>query len=175
MGKWTYSIPFLILFALLYLFWHELTSTPDQVTSSMVGETLPSFSLPSLQSSSTKFTNTELKGRVSLLTIWASWCEACAIEQPMLLKIANQYHVPIYSINYRDNREAALAWLDKNGNPFVKTGFDQSGEVAIDLGVYGTPETFVISPSGKIIYRHVGVINQKTWENVIYPIVETYQ
>ena len=111
---------------------------------------------------------------MSLLNVWATWCYACEIEAPMLLKIKTQYHIPIYSILYKDDPKEALLSLKKNGNPYVMIGLDRKGDTAIDLGVYGTPETFVISREGKIIYRHVGIINQTVWDSVLYPLIKKY-
>ena len=172
--KWI--VPFVILFALLGLLWRELFyAKPNELPSALVGEPIPHFSLPRLHEPTLQFTHLDLKGRVSLLTVWASWCYACTYEAPMLMKIKDEYHVPIYSIDYKDDPSDAIAWLKKYGNPFEITGTDQTGDVAIDLGVYGTPETFVITAEGKIIYRHVGVITQTVWDESLYPIIKQYQ
>lgn len=168
-------IPFILLFALISLLWRALFYTQANVLpSALIGETVPRFSLPNLLFPPAKFTQKELYGHVSLLNVWATWCYACQLEEPMLVKIKEQYHVPIYSIDYKDNADDARKWLENN-NPYVMTGDDREGDVAIDLGVYGTPETFVISPQGKIIYRHIGAIDQKTWDDVLYPLIKKYE
>lgn len=168
-------IPFIVLFALLALFWRGLFYTkPSELPSTLIGETIPNFRLPRLQQPQQFFTAADLKNEVSLLNVWATWCEACTQETEMLMKIKQTYHVPIYSIDYKDKPNDAIQWLKKYGNPYDITGSDLHGDVAIDLGVYGTPETFVISPDKKIIYRHIGVIDQKAWDEVLYPLIKQY-
>ncbi|OGT60219.1 MAG: hypothetical protein A3E85_01700 [Gammaproteobacteria bacterium RIFCSPHIGHO2_12_FULL_45_12] len=169
-------LPFAILFFLLILLWRELFATDShELPSPLIGETLPHFSLPNLGEPHVKLTPDDLKGHVSLLNVWATWCYACGTEHAMLMKISHQYHVPIYGIDYKDNHEDAVRWLTEKGNPYQKIGDDRNGDAAIDLGVYGTPETFVINPQGKIVYRQVGAINQATWDNILYPIIQQYE
>lgn len=169
-------IPFLILMLLLAFLWHELLSSQNaHASSGMVGEAVPAFSLPQLSNPKLKFTSTELPKKVVILNVWASWCSACKMEHDMLMKIKNQYHVPIYGILYKDDPSDALQWLIKKGNPYVNVGVDSMGDAAIDLGIYGTPESFVVSPDGKILYRQTGVIDQETWDSTIYPIIKRYE
>jgi len=169
------TIPFVLLFLLFSLLWHELYSASPRNASSLSGEPLPSFALPNLFNPQKTFSSQSLRGHVSLLNVWASWCSACNYEHPMLLWIKNNYHVPIYGIIYRDNADDAINYLNRKGNPFVAIGNDERGSVSVDLGIYGTPETFVISPEGRIVYRHLGVIDQRTWNNTIYPIIKKYE
>jgi cytochrome c biogenesis protein CcmG/thiol:disulfide interchange protein DsbE len=169
-------IPFVILFPLLALLSYELFFAQAEVLPSvLIGEQVPHFALPTIDSEYVFFKDDMLYGRVSLVNVWASWCEACAMEQAMLMKIKAQYHVPIYGIDYKDERKAARVWLRKHGNPYVIVGSDQHGDTAIDLGVYGTPETFVIAPDGKILYRYIGVLKQKDWDEVLYPLIRQYE
>jgi cytochrome c biogenesis protein CcmG/thiol:disulfide interchange protein DsbE len=175
MQRFKNTIPFILLFLLLGLLWHELYSvTPTKPSPSLVGEAIPTFALPELFESKKIVTQKDLMGRVGLLNIWASWCSACQMEHSMLMKIKNMYHIPIYGIVYRDEPAETRQWLEKHGNPYIFVGNDQNGEASVDFGIYGTPETFVISPEGRILYRHIGVINQETWDNTIYPIVKQY-
>jgi len=168
--------PFIILFALCGLLWRELFyARPSELPSALIGEAVPDFSLPDLYEPLKSFTPKDFNGRVALVNVWATWCYACALEQPLLMKIKEQYHVPIYSIDYKDNPKDAKQWLEKNGNPYVMTGSDLHGDTAIDFGVYGTPETFVISPAGKIVYRYVGAIDQNGWDEVLYPLIKKYE
>ena len=173
-NKW---IPFLFLFILLGMLGRELFSATSRPTtsSSLVGESLPIFNLPILNSPDKIFTQNELKGKVSLLNVWASWCSACRAEHAMLMTIKNTYHVPIYGILYKDNASNANDLLKKKGNPFVMIGDDFTGDVAIDFGIYGTPETYVISPEGKILYRHIGMMDYGVWKDEIYPIIKKYE
>lgn len=174
--KLKYILPFIILFALLALLTYELFySNPYELPSALVGEPVPPFELPLLGQSNVSITDKHLQGRAALLNVWATWCYACGVEHEMLMKIKEQYHVPIFSIDYKDNEEDAKTWLKEHGNPYIMIGNDSHGDVAIDLGVYGTPETFVINPEGKIIYRHIGVIDQKAWDEVLYPLIKKYE
>src|SRR5579883_890561 len=165
------AIPFLILFILLLLLWRELFySTPNELPSALIGEPVPHFQLSTLTPPMKTFTQNDLRGHVSLLNVWATWCSACGMEHPMLMKISRQYHVPIYGIAYKDDPADVKQWLEKSGNPYVLLGDDKNGDVAIDFGVYGTPETFVINAEGKIVYRYIGAIDQKAWDNTLYPL-----
>lgn len=167
--------PFFILFLLLALFWYELFySHKNTLPSALVGQNIPAFSLPTLTPPQ-QFVPDEVKGRVVLINVFASWCNACHVEADMLMKINQEYHIPIYGIAYKDKAEDVRNWLRKYGNPFVQIGLDATGNTAIDFGVYGTPETFVINQQGKIVYRHVGAIDQAAWDNVLYPLIQRYQ
>lgn len=168
-------IPFIVLAALLILLWQALfNSQPRVLPSAMVGENLPSFQLPTIAGKQ-QLSSKTFKGHVSLLTVWATWCEACRLEQPTLLAIQQRYHIPIYGIAYKSEAQDIRQWLRQNGNPFMIVANDVNGDAAIDLGIYGTPETFVISPAGKIVYRQVGAINAAVWNKVLLPIVRKYQ
>ena len=171
--KIKYILPLIFLVAVVALLWRELFySKPYELPSALIGENVPAFKLPLLQQPEKFFTEKNLVGHESLLNVWATWCYACQLEQSMLMKIKNQYHVPIYSIDYKDDPEKAMSWLENSGNPYIMTGDDKHGDTAIDLGVYGTPETFVINRAGKIIYRHIGVIDQQAWDDVLYPLIK---
>lgn len=163
------------IFLLLGFFGYELFHTkPHQMQSALISQPLPHFTLPSIGESAGVLSSQRLKGQVLLLNVWATWCSSCSMEHDMLMKINNKYHVPIYSILYKDERRNAMEWFKERGDPFVLTGDDKMGNVAIDLGVYGTPETFIISPQGNIVYRHVGIITQETWDQVLSPILKQY-
>lgn len=166
-------IPFIILFGLCILLYRELYyAHPEELPSTLIGHPIPAFTLNDLNKPQNKFTQKNLiNPQVSLLNVWATWCDACLYEHSMLMKIANQYHVPLYGILYKDNVVSAKQWLDTHGNPYISIGNDASGDVGIDLGVYGTPETFLIDNQGKIIYRHVGVINQENWDKILHPMI----
>lgn len=165
--------PFAILFTLLVLLaWELFYAKPSELPSALIGEEVPHFKLKNLFEGQPEFTDQALKGHVSLVNVWATWCYACGIEHEMLMKIKNDYHIPIYSIVYKDTVPEAIRWLNENGNPYVLSGNDYNGDVAIDFGVYGTPETFVINAQGKIIYRQIGVIDQKVWNDTLYPLIQ---
>lgn len=166
--------PFIIFLGLVVILGRELFyAKPNELPSALLGQNVPAFEVPTLLGQ-TKLTEKDLKGRVTLLNVWATWCYACSQEHEMLMKIKNQYRIPVYSLDYKDNPSDAKKWLRQLGNPYVLTGIDAKGDVAIDLGIYGTPETFVINKEGKIVYRHVGVITQQVWDEVLYPVVKKY-
>jgi len=177
MSKIKYVLPFIFLFALFALMWYELFYThPGELPSALIGQPLPNFSLARLDQPPLKFTQQQLAHKkVVLINFWASWCSACAAEHQMLLNISQNYHVPIYGINYKDNADDAKKWLQTHGNPYAMIGSDSSGNAGIDFGIYGTPETFVVTASRRIVYRQIGAIDQQTWDNVIYPLVQKYE
>jgi len=165
--------PFLILFVLTGLLaWELFYSHPNERPSALTGEIVPPFMANNLYPSLPPLSEKIFKGKITLLNVWATWCEACSMEHKMLMKIKNTYHIPIYSLIYKDDPKKARHWLDENGNPYNLIGNDDKGDIAIDLGVYGTPETFVINQEGKIIYRYIGAIDQKSWNDILYPLIK---
>ena len=165
-----YLLKNFLLLSLFFVLQNTLFASPLKKT----GYPLPSFNLPSLFDNHTRFTNQDLKGHVALLNIWASWCDACRAEHAILMKIKNQYHVPIYGINYKDNEDNARNWLKIAGNPYILIGVDQEGVVADRLDVYGTPETYLIDTEGKIRYRYLGALDENTWKTVLLPLMKQY-
>ncbi len=166
-----YLLPLGLFAALLILLGIGLTLNPREVPSPLVGRPAPTFTLPRLDDPETPFDSTErLRGRVSLFNVWASWCVACRQEHPFLMHLARQ-GVTIYGLDYKDTREAGLQWIERLGNPYRAVAFDTDGKVAIDWGVYGVPETFVIDKQGVIRYKHIGPITPKDWEEKLGPLV----
>jgi len=164
------SIPFIILFVLLSLLCREIYSANYMPSK----DPLPAFSLPLLNNPDKSLTQHDLKGHVSLINVWASWCSACKYEHSLLMKIKNSYGIPIYGILYRDDASDALKYLNRHGNPYTVIGNDESGDVGMSLEIYGTPETYVVDPNGQIIYRQVGAMSEQLWNVVIYPMVKQY-
>ncbi|KTD65505.1 DsbE family thiol:disulfide interchange protein [Legionella spiritensis] len=168
--RWRF-IP-LVLFVLMALFfWRGLSLDPKKLPSSRIGQALPAFQLPVLGEPDSSFTSEEMKGQVALLNVWASWCAACVDEQVFLLRLARE-GVPIYGLNYKDDSQNAQRWLTEWGNPYRAIAEDKSGRVAIDLGVYGAPETFLVDKMGIIRYRHAGVLDETTWQKDVLPLVK---
>ena len=166
-------IPFAILFLLVVVLAYELFyAKPHELPSALIGQAVPAFSVPELNHPKERLTERQFAQHVMLLNVWASWCEACQSEAGMLMKITQHYHVPLFGLVYKDKPDAAKKWLKENGNPYLAIGNDASGDVAIDLGVYGTPETFVINKAGQIIYRHIGPIDQTAWDKTLYPLIQ---
>lgn len=167
-------IPCIILLALFSFYWPRL-KMQQQPPSILLKQPLPAFSLPNLLLPNHTVTEKNLRGQVSLLNIWASWCYACQMEAPLLMKIKQDYRIPIYGIVYRDDAEEAKKWLSKHGNPYRIIADDKQGKITTTFGLYATPETYVISTEGSILYRHIGVIDERTWNNDIYPLIQRYQ
>ena len=149
-----------------------LTLNPREVPSPLVGKPAPDFSLPQLYDQEKVFSSKELTGKVWLLNFWASWCSGCKTEHPVLMRIAESGEVPIYGMDYKDQREEALTWLRQWGNPYPVIAMDESGRVGIDYGVYGVPETYVIDKQGVIRYKQIGPLDDDTVATKILPLVK---
>jgi cytochrome c biogenesis protein CcmG/thiol:disulfide interchange protein DsbE len=150
-----------------------LTRDPSTLPSALVGKPAPEFALPPLPGRDGEggLSRADLGGEPMLVNVFASWCVPCRIEHPMLNRLAEQ-GVTIHAINYKDRPEDAKAWLAELGDPFRRVGSDRDGRVAIEWGVYGVPETFVIDKDGRIAYRHVGPLQARDLERTILPLIE---
>ncbi len=157
--------------ALVILLGVGLNLNPRDVPSPLVGKPAASFSLPVL-GTDRKFGPEEMKGKVWLLNVWASWCVSCRVEHPLLVELAGSGAVPIVGLNYKDKRDEALAWLAKHGDPYVVSIVDAQGLVGIDWGVYGVPETFVVDKQGVIRLKHVGPVTPEVLREQILPLVK---
>lgn len=165
------SFPFLLFLSLCFLFWRGLHLDPKHLPSAKLGQPLPDIRLSQLDNPENSRPLSSIKGEVALLNVWASWCAACTEEQVMLLELARN-NVPLYGLNYKDKPSDARQWLKTWGNPYRFILSDTEGQAAMDLGVYGAPETFVIDKQGKIRYRHVGVLDSNVWSSEIQPLME---
>ena len=157
--------------ALVVLLGVGLTLNPREVPSPLIGKAAPPFELPLLQDEQKKFASREMLGKVWLLNVWASWCEPCLQEHPVISALAKTLPAPVVGLNYKDARENALPWLQRNGNPFYQTVFDGSGRIGIDYGVYGVPETYVIDKKGIIRYKRIGPVTPEIVQKKIEPLV----
>jgi len=169
-----FALPLAFL-ALLVLLGVGLGLNPREVPSPLVGKPVPEFNLERLRFPEANLATADLKGKVSLVNFWATWCEGCRVEHPLLVRMANETGIPIYGINYKDERTAAVRWLDALGDPYTASGYDQRGTVGLDLGVYGLPETFVVGPDGVIVYKHIGPITPEAWRETLAPLVRSLQ
>ena len=165
-------IPFFIFLVMLVLFGRGLALDPHQLPSTQIGKLIPAFKLNTLDNQ--LLTSESLMGHVSLLNVCASWCMSCADEQVVLLQLASE-GVAIYGLNYKDTTDNAKQWLTEWGNPYRQIGEDVDGKVAINLGVYGAPETFLIDKQGMIRYRHVGALTQAVWEKEFLPQIRSLE
>ncbi|MBI3507048.1 MAG: DsbE family thiol:disulfide interchange protein [Proteobacteria bacterium] len=164
----------LAVFAILaaYLGW-GLTRDPQLVPSALIDRPVPEFALPAVAGIDRPgLASATLKGDVSLVNVFASWCPPCRIEHPILVRLAREGDVPVYGINYKDRAEDARRWLGELGNPYRAIGWDFENRVAVDWGVYGAPETFVVDRRGTIRYRHVGAITPDLLDNTLLPMVK---
>ena len=162
----------LAIFALLVAFLYRgLSMDPKLVPSPLIGKPAPAFTLPRLDDPSATISNTDLKGKVTLLNVWATWCVSCRQEHETLVELAKTGQVDIYGLNYKDNRQDAKRWLAQFGNPYIANAFDGSGRVAIDWGVYGAPETFIIDRNGIIRHKHIGPLTVDIINREILPLV----
>ena len=152
--------------------WRGLSLHPSDVPSPLIGKRAPRLQLPLLLNTHLISLNKELKGHVTLLNVWASWCVACSEEHDLLLHIAKNKNFELWGLDYKDNPEAAVSWLERKGNPYQKVLLDKQGLTAIDWGVYGTPETFVIDKQGIIRYKQVGPILADDWQNIFLPLIQ---
>lgn len=166
-----YLLPLAVFVVLVGVFAVGLTRDPKEVPSPLVNQQAPTFSLPRVAQPDEQLSDLDLKGEVSLLNVWASWCVACRTEHPFLMKLAREGAIPLYGLDYKDTRPNALRWLDQFGNPYRASAFDESGEVGIDWGVYGVPETFVLDRAGVIRHKQIGPITPEIWEKEIAPLI----
>ena len=148
---------------------------PREIPSPLINKAAPAFQLPQLHQPDKTFSQQDMKGKVWLLNVWASWCVSCRQEHPLLMDLAKSNVVPIYGLNYKDPREDALAWLKELGDPYVLSVADRNGRVGIDYGVYGVPETFVIDKEGAIRYKQIGPVTPEALRDKILPLVKALQ
>ena len=148
-----------------------LNRDPREVPSPLVGKPAPAFQLPQLTAPQKTFSPADMKGRVWLLNVWASWCVSCREEHPLLVELARAKSVPLIGMDYKDQPLDALQTLRQQGNPYDLTAVDQDGRIGIDYGVYGVPETYVIDKAGTIRYKQIGPITREGLEKKILPLV----
>lgn len=149
-----------------------LTRDPTVLPSTLIDRPVPTFSLPPVRTRTLGLSSADLEGEVSLVNVFASWCTACRLEHPVFLRLKAEGVVPIHGIDDKDRPEDAAAWLDSLGDPYTRTGADRDGRVAIDWGVYGVPETFVVDRDGRIAFKQVGPITPEVYTNTIAPLLE---
>ncbi|MBI3903295.1 MAG: DsbE family thiol:disulfide interchange protein [Nitrosomonadales bacterium] len=165
-------VAFLILAAFLY---KGLSLNPREVNSPLIDKPAPAFSLPQLHDPAKSFSAEEMKGKVWLLNVWASWCVSCREEHPVLVELSKQNIVPIYGLDYKDNRADGEGWLTRGGDPYTLSVSDMDGRVGIDYGVYGVPETYLIDKQGIIRYKEIGPVTTEKLRDVILPKVAELQ
>ena len=146
---------------------------PREVPSPLVGKPAPAFELPILQQPDKRFVPADMRGKVWLLNVWASWCVSCRDEHPVLLELSKRKVMPILGLNYKDKDENAAAWLKQFGNPYDLSAVDADGRIGIDYGVYGVPETYLIDADGVIRYKQIGPVTPAVLEQKILPLAQS--
>ena len=159
-----------IFVALVVLLAAGLGLNPREVPSPLIGKPAPAFELPLLAAPDRTFSQKDMLGKVWVLNVWASWCAPCLIEHPQISRLAAA--APVVGLNYKDAREDALPWLARNGNPYQLSVYDANGRIAIDYGVYGVPETYIIDRQGVIRYKRIGPITPEILKEKIEPLLK---
>lgn len=164
-------IPLLIFLIMVIFLWIGLSRDPREIPSPLIGKPAPAFELPSLQGSGEPTGPARFQGRVFLVNVFASWCASCRDEHPVLNALKTSQSLPILGLNYKDQPDAAAQWLARHGNPYEAVALDTLGRAAIDWGVYGVPETFVVDQKGLIRLKHTGPVTAEVLEREILPLV----
>jgi cytochrome c biogenesis protein CcmG/thiol:disulfide interchange protein DsbE len=170
MRRWLYLLPVAVFALMAAGFYVGLSRDPDVLPSPLIDEPAPPFDLPPLPGSDKGFSAADLKGGVSLVNVFASWCVPCREEHTVLSAFAALKRVPVYGIDYKDKSKAAAEWLAELGNPYTLIGADD-GQAGIAWGVYGVPESFLVDGAGRIRYKHVGPLTQADIDKQILPLV----
>ncbi|MBC8029558.1 MAG: DsbE family thiol:disulfide interchange protein [Pyrinomonadaceae bacterium] len=168
-----YAIPLVIFLVIAGFLASRLRDgyDPRILPSVLIGKPAPDFQLPELRDPTKKFSPKDLRGKVWLLNVWGAWCFGCRQEHPFLMELSKDGTLPIYGLDWNDKREAALSMLAELGDPYVLSGFDPDGRVAVDYGVTGAPETYLIDKQGVIRYKEVGQLTPEIMQNKILPLV----
>ena len=170
--KAKFLIPLLAFGVLVVFLAIGLGLDPRDVPSPLINKPAPAFKVPQLENPEAQFSPEELKGKVWILNVWASWCVSCREEHPVLMELARTNIVPVVGLDYKDQRKDGLNLLKRSGNPYSIIAFDADGRVGIDYGVYGVPESYVIDKQGMIRYKHTGPITMEALQKTILPLVQ---
>jgi cytochrome c biogenesis protein CcmG/thiol:disulfide interchange protein DsbE len=166
-----YLLPLAAFLGLVVFLALGLRLDPREVPSPLIDKPAPAFATESLARPEATLSRDELRGKVWLLNVWASWCVACREEHPVLVEFSRRATVPVYGLNYKDKREDGMKWLRQFGNPYTESLYDPQGRVGLDYGVYGVPETFVIDRAGVVRYKHVGPITPEFLHDTLEPLL----
>jgi len=168
---WKFLLPFAAFVALVVLFAFGLNPKRDihALPSPLIGRPAPEFALTDVLDASKVVSNSTLQGQVYILNVWGTWCVACREEHEALLEIAQQHVVPIIGLDWKDERDRAKQWLEQLGNPYQAVAFDHDGRTAIEWGVYGAPETYLVDRQGRVIYKFISPITRQVWDHEFLP------
>ena len=163
--------PLALFFVLAAFLAVGLKRDPREVPSPLIDKPAPAFTIPQLAAPAKAFSPADMKGRVWLLNVWASWCVACRVEHPVLVELSRSGVVPIIGLDYKDTRAEGLKFLAQHGDPYLLSASDTDGRVGIDFGVYGVPETFLIDQAGVIRYKQIGPLTPEALQQRILPLI----
>jgi cytochrome c biogenesis protein CcmG/thiol:disulfide interchange protein DsbE len=171
MRRLLFIAPVAAFLVLIGVFFLGLQRDPTLLPSMLIGKPVPAFNLAPVRPGDQGLTTADLGGEPVLLNVYASWCVACRVEHPMLMRLRAE-GVPIHGVDWKDEPEAGNKWLVDRGDPYIRVGNDRSGRAGIDMGVSGVPETFVVDKQGRVRYRHTGAISEDDWEHKIGPLMQ---
>jgi len=167
-----YFIPATVFVVLLAVFWVGLHRDPRVVPSPLIGKPAPTFQLPTVEDPARNVGTADFAGQIYVLNVWGTWCGGCREEHDTLLAIKRENLVPIVGLNWKDDRELAKQWLTQLGDPYVATAYDPEGRVGIDWGVYGAPETFLVSREGVVLFKHIAPLTMEVWQREFVPRIK---
>jgi len=170
-----YFLPLLVFLGISVYFAIGLGKDPREIPSALIDKPVPQFELPPLVEDLPGLASADFGGEVVMVNVFASWCIPCRIEHPLITRLADDGILPVYGINYKDEKADAIAWLDELGNSYARIGWDLSGRVGIEWGVYGVPESYIVGKQGRIRYKHVGPISREALNETILPIIRELQ
>lgn len=173
--KLSYLLPLCLFGLIAVILWRGLSLNPSLVPSPLLSQKAPDFSLPSLFNPKRLTSPKDFLGKVTVVNVWATWCHACREEHPFLLELAKQRDIYFYGLNYKDDLLLAKKWLTKAGNPYQLVGTDEEGQVAMDWGVYGIPETFILDKKGFIRKKYIGTLTPLIWQQELKPLIDELQ
>ena len=172
---WSRLVPVGVFIVLTVFLAIGLTRDPSVIPTEMIDRDMPAFELPELRDETINVTEADLVGEVTLVNVFGSWCVACLQEHPTLMQLSEDGVVRIVGVNWRDDRDAALNWLVKHGDPYETIIFDEESDLVIEIGVTGAPETFVLDRSGRIRYKQIGPITPDVWKETIRPVIDAIE
>jgi cytochrome c biogenesis protein CcmG, thiol:disulfide interchange protein DsbE len=174
---WKFLLPFAAFVALAVLFAFGLNPKRDihALPSPLIGKPAPEFALTDVLDANRIVSNSTLKGQVYVLNVWATWCVPCREEHEALLAISQTHLVPLIGLNWKDNRDRSKLWLQQLGNPYQAVGFDGDGRAAIDWGVYGAPETYLVGKDGQVLFKFISPITEQVWNEEFVPRIAAAQ
>ena len=170
-GRIVVFVPLIAFLGVVVALAWGMNRDPSTIPSALIGKPVPEFTLPPVRGRTLGLASADLNGEVSLVNVFASWCTACREEHPVFMQLNAAGIVPVHGLNYKDQPDDAARWLNTMGDPYTRTGADINGRTAIDWGVYGVPETFVITKDGHIAHKHIGAVTPKVLEDTILPLI----